>query len=101
MNSASHPAPQGSTVMIYVTGLGLTSPLSQDGSVSAPPLPVPVTPVSASIGTNQVQPQFVAAAAGLVAGITQVNLPIPVAPYGSNPVNVYVNSALASIYISR
>jgi uncharacterized protein (TIGR03437 family) len=87
--------------MIYVTGLGLTSPLSQDGSVSAPPLPVPVSPVMPYLDSNPVLAQFVAAAAGLVAGITQVNLQIPVATYSSNPVNVVVNGAFASIYIGQ
>jgi uncharacterized protein (TIGR03437 family) len=101
MNSADHPAPQGSVVTLYVTGLGLTSPLSQDGSVSAPPLPVPVASISVSINGNQVQPQFVAAAAGLVAGITQINVQIPVATYPSNIVDANVNGAFASIYLSK
>jgi uncharacterized protein (TIGR03437 family) len=99
VNSASHPAPQGSVVAIYVTGLGLTSPLSQDGTLSAPPLPVPVTPVSIGFNGTYVQPQFVAAADGLVAGITQVNVQIPVATYSSNPVVVVVNGPSAQIYI--
>jgi uncharacterized protein (TIGR03437 family) len=99
MNSASHPAPQGSVVTIYVTGLGLTSPLSQDGSVSAPPLPVPVTQVSGYIDINPVTPLFVGAAEGLVAGITQVNVQIPTATYSSNAVSASVDSAMAQIYI--
>jgi uncharacterized protein (TIGR03437 family) len=101
MNSASHPAPQGSVVAIYVTGLGLTSPLSQDGSVSAPPLPVPAMPVVAFIGQNQVQPQFVAAADGLIAGITQVNVQIPKASYPANPIYAGVDAAQAQIYIGQ
>jgi len=100
-NSAGHPAPQGSVVTFYVTGLGITSPLSQDGSVSAPPLPVPVAPMGAYIDSNQVQPQFVAAADGLVAGITQINIQIPVATYTSNPVTAGVGSAYAPLYIGQ
>jgi uncharacterized protein (TIGR03437 family) len=100
-NSASHPAPQGSVVTLYITGLGLTFPLSQDGSVSAPPLPVPLASPSLSIGGNPVQPQFVAAADGLVAGITQVNAQIPVATYSSNPVDVFMNDAIGQIYIGQ
>ncbi len=98
-NSADHPAPQGSVLTLYVTGLGLTSPLSQDGSVSAPPLAVPALGVSAYINSNQVQPQFAAAADGLIAGITQVNLQIPVETYSSNIIGVSVNNAFAQIYI--
>lgn len=56
VNSADHPAAQGSVVAIYVTGLGLTSPLSQDGSVNYQPLSTPVSMVTAYIGQNQVQP---------------------------------------------
>lgn len=100
VKSSANPAPQGSVVTMYVTGLGLTSPLSQDGSVSAPPLPVPVAPVSVSLNGNQVQPQFVAAADGLVAGIAQLNLHIPQAAYPSTPISVAVDGAQAQIYVS-
>ncbi len=101
MNSAAHPAPQGSVVTFYVTGLGLTSPLSQDGSVSAPPLPVPATTVSVNIGGSQAQVQFVAAADGLIAGITQINVQIPVATYSSNPVYVFIGNAEGQIYVAQ
>ncbi len=107
VNSANNPAPQGSVVTIYVTGLGLTSPLSQDGSVSAPPLPMPVTPVGVTFNSNSnstsnsVQPQFVGAADGLVAGITQVNVQIPAGNYSSNPTMVNVNISEAQIYIGQ
>ncbi len=99
MNSAAHPAPQGSVVTFYITGLGLTSPLSQDGSISAPPLPMPLMQVSGHIDGNPVTPQFVAAADGLVAGITQVNMQIPVANYSSNAVSADLDSGIAQIYI--
>jgi uncharacterized protein (TIGR03437 family) len=99
MNSATHPAPQGSVVMMYLTGLGVTSPLSQDGSISAPPLPVPASGVSVYFNSNQLQPQFVGAADGLIAGITQVNVQIPVGTYSSNPTGINVNGAFAQIYI--
>ena len=88
-------------VTFYVTGLGLTFPLSQDGSVSAPPLPVPVASVSAYINETQLQPQFVAAAYGLVAGITQVNVQVPVATYSANPNSAFVGNASAAIYIGQ
>jgi uncharacterized protein (TIGR03437 family) len=101
VNSASHPAPQGSVLTFYVTGLGLTFPLSQDGSVSVPPLAVPVASVGASINGNQVLPQFVGAADGLIAGITQINVQIPVATYSSNLVSVAINDAIGQIYISQ
>jgi uncharacterized protein (TIGR03437 family) len=100
-NSASHPAPQGSVVTFYLTGFGVTSPLSQDGSVNAAPLPVPVLPINAYINETQVQPQYVASADGLVAGITQVNLQIPVGTYTSNPVTIYIGGAVGPIYVGQ
>jgi uncharacterized protein (TIGR03437 family) len=99
LNSDSHPAPQGSVLTFYVTGLGLTFPLSQDGSVSAMPLPVPVASITAYLDGNQVQPQFVGAADGLIAGITQINVQIPVAAYSSNMVSVSLNQAAGPVYI--
>jgi uncharacterized protein (TIGR03437 family) len=99
MNSASHPAPQGSVVTFYVTGLGLTVPLSQDGSVSAPPLPVPAASISTYINLNPVVPQFVAAADGLVAGITQINVQIPVATYSSNIASANIANASGQVYV--
>ena len=66
---------------------------------AAPPLAVPALGVSAYINSNQVQPQFAAAADGLIAGITQVNLQIPVETYSSNIIGVSVNNAFAQIYI--
>ncbi len=101
LNSTSRPAPKGSVMTFYVTGLGLTSPLSQDGSVSAPPLPVPVAPVLVFIGSNQVQPQFAGAADEAIAGITQVNVQMPVATYPSNPVSAYIGGALTQLYIAQ
>jgi uncharacterized protein (TIGR03437 family) len=100
-NSSDHPAPQGSIVGIYVTGLGLTTPLSQDGSVSGPPLAVPAVPITAYVGQKQVQPQAVTAAPGLVAGITQVNLQIPKGDYSQTPIFASVNATQAQIYIGQ
>ena len=84
----------------YVTGLGLTFPLSQDGSVSAPPLPVPVGSISLYVGNQQVQPDFAAAADGLVAGITEINVRVPVATY-QQPVYGSINGAFSQIYIEQ
>ncbi len=101
MNSANHPAPQGSVVAFYVTGLGVTSPLSQDGSVNVPPLPVPAAPVSVFIPERRVRccRSSPARPTEWWPGITQVNVQIPVGTYPSNPVNAYIGQAPAQIYI--
>ena len=85
----------------YATGLGLTSPLSVDGTINFPPLPVPVVPVSVLINGHSVSPQFVAAAYGLVAGITQVNVQVPFSTYTSNQVNVELNFGHGILHIVR
>ncbi|HEX5230006.1 MAG TPA: hypothetical protein VFW44_19975, partial [Bryobacteraceae bacterium] len=100
-NSASHPAPQGSVIVVYVTGLGITTPLSQDGSVSYAPLPKPVAPVVAGIGQNQVQPQAILAAYGLVSGISQVNIQVPKADYSHTPVYVRIDGAEAQVFVGK
>lgn len=79
VNSVQHPAPVGSTIAMFVTGLGAENPPVLDGSVataaSASP-PVLVGP-GVMIGSVPVQASYVGAAVGLVAGIVQVNLPVP------------------------
>ena len=57
--------------------------------------------MSAYIDGNQVQPQFVAAADGLVAGITQINLQVPVGTYSTNAVSASVDNAFGQIYIGK
>jgi uncharacterized protein (TIGR03437 family) len=101
LNSPDHPARPGDVIVLYVTGLGETNPLSVDGMINSPPLPVPLVPVSVFINGQSVQPQFVAAAFGLIAGITQVNVQVPFITYSSNLVNVALNSGQGILYIVR
>jgi uncharacterized protein (TIGR03437 family) len=101
LNSPDRPARPGDVIVLYATGLGETSPLSVDGMINFPPLPVPVVPVSVLIGGHSVPPQFVAAAYGLVAGITQVNVQVPFITDPSNLVNVALNSGQGILYIVR
>ena len=100
-NSADHPAKAGSVVTLYVSGLGVTTPPSVDGLLSAPPLPVPAVAVRLFVPRRELQPQFVGAAPGLIAGITQVNVQIPADL--NNPPNpgISVNSAFATLYLTR
>jgi uncharacterized protein (TIGR03437 family) len=57
--------------------------------------------ISAYIYGNPVQPQFVGAADGLIAGITRINIQVPVAAYSSNTVAVSINNALGQIYVGQ
>ena len=100
-NSATSPAKLGSVIVLYVTGLGETNPLSVDGLVNTFPLPVPLSLPGIYIGQTQVQPLFAGAAPGLISGIIQVNVPLPASINGgSNQVALGLGSANASILIT-
>jgi uncharacterized protein (TIGR03437 family) len=76
VNSSSNPAAPGSTVTFWVNGAGVFTPALPDGTIVAPPLPVPALPVSALFG---VQPIAIAYSAtpGQVAGLLQVSARLP------------------------
>jgi uncharacterized protein (TIGR03437 family) len=106
LNSADHPAKAGSVITLYVSGLGQTSPPGADGLVNASPLPVPLAAVTVYFSGTQsaVAPQFVAAAAGMIAGIIQVNVQVPASiplPGTTSPVAISVNGAGAKLYTAQ
>jgi uncharacterized protein (TIGR03437 family) len=77
-NSEDNPAAPGSAIVLYATGAGQFSPAGQDGAVvTAESLPLPVLPVSATVGGLPAQVLYAGGGAGMVEGIIQVNLRIP------------------------
>jgi uncharacterized protein (TIGR03437 family) len=77
-NSPANPAPAGTAVLLYATGAGRANPVVSDGSVvSAAALPVPVLPVSVTIGGQPAQVLYAGGAPGMVNGLLQVNVQIP------------------------
>ena len=100
LNTADNPAAQGSAITVYVTGLGQTSPASVDGKINTSAAAKPLAPASANVSGSVTAPvEFVGSAVGLVAGITQVNLRIPVAKYPANPNSITVNFATAPLFL--
>jgi uncharacterized protein (TIGR03437 family) len=84
VNGPSNPAAHGSTVIVYATGLGKTSPGCIDGEIYNDTLPAPVLAVTAKVGGVSAQVAYGAQAPGIVSGVAQVNLVIPAdAPTGS------------------
>jgi uncharacterized protein (TIGR03437 family) len=79
INSVSNPAPRGTVVAIYMTGVGALTPALADGSTGplSPPFPAPVQNVSAVIGVTMASVLFAGQAPGLIAGVTQVNVLVP------------------------
>jgi uncharacterized protein (TIGR03437 family) len=94
-NGAGRPAKVGDYVQLYMTGVGPANPPTADGSINAVPLPVPVAPVSVTIGGKLASVNFAGGAPGLVAGVFQVNAQIPAGiPVGNSvPVVVTVGSS--------
>ncbi len=105
MNSADRPAKAASVITLYVSGLGQTNPAGADGLVNAAPLPVPLAPVTVYFPAtpSAVTPQFMAAAAGMIAGITQVNVQVPanvVVSGAGSPIQIGVNASGAKLYVT-
>ncbi len=105
-NAADHPAKAGSVITLYLSGLGQTNPPGADGLLNTSPLPVPLAAVTVYFPTTPaaVIPQFVGAAPGMIAGITQVNVQVPatIATSGStNPLAISVNQTGARLYTTQ
>ena len=104
VNSAAHPAKAGSVIMLYVSGLGQTNPPGDDGLINGNPLPFPLAAVTVyfPVTPSAITPQFVGAAPGMIAGITQVNVQVPASiPTTANqPIEISVNSVSARLYTS-
>jgi uncharacterized protein (TIGR03437 family) len=71
--------------------------------VNAAPLPVPLAAVRVFVAQTEVIPQYVSAAPGLIAGITQVNVQLPAstAVSGTKPVAISLNAANAALYVTQ
>ncbi len=78
VNRPPNPAPKGSVVMLYGTGVGQLMPPVLDGSVTPTtlPLPAPLLPVTVQIGGRPAQVLYAGPAPGFVAGVLQVNVRI-------------------------
>jgi uncharacterized protein (TIGR03437 family) len=76
VNSQDHPAAPGSVVAIYLTGLGIANPPLQPGSVAAAPGSLQAE-VQATLYTHPAEILYAGPAAGLLAGVYQVNLRVP------------------------
>ena len=87
LNSLAHPAPTGSIVSLYMTGLGALSPAPADGSIAQLPLPVLTSQVQIAFQTGMSAGLILIMAPGEilysgpapleVGGLYQVNVRIP------------------------
>jgi uncharacterized protein (TIGR03437 family) len=78
INGPTSPAPAGTVISFYATGEGQTKPLGVDGKPAAAPAPEPVLPVSVTLNGQNVPVTYAGGAPGMVAGLMQVNVRVPV-----------------------
>jgi uncharacterized protein (TIGR03437 family) len=95
LNGAAKPATAGSYVSLFVTGLGQTNPGGTDGHLAAIPLPLPLLPVTVTIGGKPATTNYAGASPGSVEGIMQVNAQVPTG-LSAGPVPVVVQVGTAS-----
>jgi uncharacterized protein (TIGR03437 family) len=90
LNSPENPAPAGSIVVVYLTGIGpLDHPIPSGQGALADPLSRPVEPYEAKLGGRAVTVQFLGMTPGFV-GLSQANLLIPPLPAGTYPLVITV-----------
>jgi uncharacterized protein (TIGR03437 family) len=92
LNSAANPAAAGSSLIVYLTGIGATNPAVADG-VAAPgsPLATPLLAGTATIGGVNAPIQFLGLTPGSV-GLAQANLQVPALPSGDHPLILRMNN---------
>jgi uncharacterized protein (TIGR03437 family) len=99
VNSAQNPAPPGSAVSLYLTGLGTTTPATADGAITPDQPPVPDLQVQV-IFTWQIQcplfrgsepvtanPLYAGPVPMEVEGLSQINVAVPSPPASTPPNN--------------
>ncbi|HEV3333480.1 MAG TPA: hypothetical protein VG096_20995 [Bryobacteraceae bacterium] len=97
-NSSATPAPVGSMITLYATGLGQTSPPGTDGLPGTASPPAAALPVTVTIGGQSATVQGSASGVpGVVAGLMQVTVQVPasLAANAAAPVTLQVGSASA------
>jgi uncharacterized protein (TIGR03437 family) len=77
VNSPSNPAEKGSVVSLFATGAGQTDPPGIEGQAAGSILHSPLLPVSVRIGGMDAQVLYAGAAPGLISGVLQVNVLVP------------------------
>jgi len=82
-----------STLVVYGTGEGQTTPGGVDGSVAATVFPKPVLPVTVQAGGQAAEILYAGAAPGFVAGVLQINLRIPAGLRGTAPLQLRIGEA--------
>ncbi len=91
LNARENPAPEGTVIVVYLTGQGdLNPPVATGAAAPADPLAIPRLEVRATIGGVPVRKVFGGMTPGF-AGLMQGNFDTAGAPRGEQPIVVYIN----------
>jgi uncharacterized protein (TIGR03437 family) len=97
LNSAANPAKRGSTIMLYLTGQGLSDPPGADGAINGGAPPKPRLPVSVAFPNVPLtcdgamgELLYAGGVAGSVAGLLQINVRVPESAQTGSAVPFYV-----------
>jgi uncharacterized protein (TIGR03437 family) len=77
VNGPSNPAPRGSVVALYGTGLGLSDPACTDGARNSGGSPLRATEFVRAVAPVAMDVLFAGSAAQLICGAQQINVRIP------------------------
>ena len=100
INSPSHPAPPGSIVSLFATGLGPIAPAASDGAFASFPPPVNQLPVTADdvvtagiLGTKVIpyDVTYFGPAPFQPVGLSQINVRVPPSASSFSAPNVYIH----------
>jgi uncharacterized protein (TIGR03437 family) len=95
VNSGASPATRGSVIQIYATGGG-AMPGAVEGTLAQPPyVQLPATQVSARVGGISAEVWYAGEAPGIIVGVLQINVLVPmgVTPGSAVPVDVTIGGA--------
>jgi uncharacterized protein (TIGR03437 family) len=93
LNGPGHGAANGSVVQVFLTGEGLTTPQAATGAITTA---APVQPVGVFINGQQVPWAYAGEAPGMVAGVMQLNVQIPLYwPSGALAIQVSVGGIMS------
>jgi uncharacterized protein (TIGR03437 family) len=102
LNSSTNPAPRGSIVSFYGTGLGAMTPQLLDGYLAiSTPYSAPVSPYSITIGGQPATILYAGDAPTEPTGVFQINATIPVniSP-GPTPVSLTIGGSSAQVIVA-
>jgi len=88
LNGPANPAAKGSVVVFYATGGGQTDPPGVDGEITKDVLSRPRLPVGVWIQGQEAEVLYAGTAPGIVSGVMQVNIKLPMNIPSENGVTV-------------